>query len=171
MGDSNVSISVGNRRREFGVYVPSDEARRNPSGLVVVLHGFNQKAQWACDVMGRSSAQRHGFVVACPQGASVGHMHETGWNTNIQARPLTRRARALALALANMNMPRCFVPHEPCLPRQAVCPPLYHICRAWAEAIKKTTSVSSVRSLGTCSAICPSQTAARSPLATALAVR
>tara|TARA_B100000524_G_scaffold323364_1_gene205226 strand:+ start:1239 stop:1688 length:450 start_codon:yes stop_codon:yes gene_type:complete len=124
VGDSNVSISVGNRRREFGVYVPSDEARRNPSGLVVVLHGFNQKAQWACDVMGRSSAQRHGFVVACPQGASVGHMHETGWNTNIQARPLTRRARALALALANMNMTRAvlFLTNHACLDKQCARP-------------------------------------------------
>ncbi len=88
VGDSNVWISVGNRRREFRVHVPSDEARRNPSGLIVAIHGWRNSKEWACDTIGRSSAQRHGFVVACPQGRE--QWFQSGWNSNIKARPITR---------------------------------------------------------------------------------
>ena len=88
VGDSNVWISVGARRREFRVHVPSDEARRNPSGLIVAIHGWRNSKEWACDTIGRSSAQRHGFVVACPQGRE--QWFQSGWNSNIKARPITR---------------------------------------------------------------------------------
>ena len=167
VGDSNVWISVGNRRREFRVHVPSDEARRNPSGLIVAIHGWRNSKEWACDTIGRSSAQRHGFVVACPQGRE--QWFQSGWNSNIKARPVTRpRPRPCQY---DPRFFLCFVLHEPCLPRPAACPPFDHLCRASRSSGPKTTSASSARSLGTCSAICPSQTAARSPSASASAVR
>lgn len=84
VGDSNHWISVGNRRREFRVLVPSDEARRKPSGLLVAIHGWRNSKDWACETVGRSSAQRYGFVVACPQGRE--QWFQSGWNSNSKVR-------------------------------------------------------------------------------------
>lgn len=66
------TLTVGGTPREFRLHRPAPFPRNSPASprpLVVVLHGTGGTADWAEDETGWShTADRHGFVLAFPQG-------------------------------------------------------------------------------------------------------
>ena len=68
-GSSSHTIAVGGQERTFRLYIPPSRPAIGPTPLVVMLHGgFGSGAQAAETYGWDAQADRHGFVVAYPDG-------------------------------------------------------------------------------------------------------
>ncbi len=68
-GSSNHTLTVGGRERTFQLYLPPIRPAAGSAPLVVILHGgFGSGSQAAESYGWNAEADRHGFVVAYPDG-------------------------------------------------------------------------------------------------------